>query len=848
VRLTDLVNQIQRRVSEGTNIIRHPFQAAYRQGRRRFQRAYENTSLPGGGANKTATKAKGTDGKTMSSRGPAKTTTLTPPRTLFSPPEPASDKRAFLAAANGQVSRLGTEVELATPDLTPADELPDDPIATVLPPLQLGESLQGGWWGRYTVGDCIQKEAWMRLYEGISVNGNEAVWIYEYLLPEASFNQAEAAQRQATFRQLINHNLRLGNGSDFRLIKLKDVIVDATSQRRCYLITRPIEAGMPLADYLQPQRAMPTVQVRQLLYQVLQSLQYLHSTYRVRWVQDRSDRGVVHGNLNLDSLWIRWDREPVNAQGHPFFVYLTRFALWEHLFWPPGGTYPLSTIASSPYDLGTITQDLADVGAIAFTLLTGDTDNPETSLARTPQNPLDWPQTEPVQALKPFILRLLGLGPEGRFNSADTALVALQTLPQRAPLPPVESQTTETTIERPVTPLSTWMWLLGILGCLGLGLIGIWLWRRGSPLPAVVRCDQPCRLQDAVPDNLFRLTYAIEPESAWATAFHYFVDNDIPGNRPRTATPPLEQVLSQRSSLRLLRPPLPANTSDLVDLVAGRRRIQAALLQDPALAPTAPVTKTAVAHDGIVFFVAFSDAYRDRNVPRQLNGSISLEQVGRLFRGETTTLKDQRVQLFFPQGNDGADSPTVPEFRQQLRNAGLLTDETEPQFNQLWQQDRILARQSAADGGRVNVYERMLDAFEAGTTEDPVIGIGFDRLSRVYGQCSVYPLALQVNGRTYAPLVQANDQPITPITDLCGDKGSYWPNAGMFDDGNYPFGYELAVVYPNCESAPADCEAGQVFAEMMTTPEGQYLLSQVGLTPLQPITSLRRMVWAGGYE
>jgi hypothetical protein len=114
-------------------------------------------------------------------------------------------------------------------------------------------------------------------------------------------------------------------------------------------------------------------------------------------------------------------------------------------------------------------------------------------------------------------------------------------------------------------------------------------------------------------------------------------------------------------------------------------------------------------------------------------------------------------------------------------------------------------------------------------------------LSQMWGQCSVYPLALSQAGKAAVqPLVLSDRQEITPETDLCNRKGAYAPDPAKFQTGEYPLSYPILVVYPrdNRRSAP-----GKKFVELMRTLEGQRLLKTAGLVPLSndPVTSPLRL-------
>ncbi len=120
----------------------------------------------------------------------------------------------------------------------------------------------------------------------------------------------------------------------------------------------------------------------------------------------------------------------------------------------------------------------------------------------------------------------------------------------------------------------------------------------------------------------------------------------------------------------------------------------------------------------------------------------------------------------------------------------------------------------------------MLDNMFKDFDNDKTIEIGFGFLSKIFGQCSVYPLTVVEGGREAHPLIQNDGKPIEPTIDLCNDKGSYSPNAKTFKSEQYPLTETLVIVYPKSNSL-----AGKSFAALLTTDEAQYLLSEVGLVP-----------------
>jgi serine/threonine protein kinase len=604
------------------------------------------------------------------------------------------------------------------------------------------------------------------------------------------------------------------------------------------LVAHPIPDAETLSTYVEHQGAMSPEQVRQVLLQILQSLRYLHSTYQVRWLENKSKRGLVHGNLNLDSLWLRWDQLAAGRRDRQFFVYLSRFAFWEHLCWPADGDYPIHKIAADPQDLGSVTQDLADLGRLSFILLTGKAPNPLTGKMRHPQREEDWPKTPEALALRPFIWRLMGYGPESQFKSADVALSVLQNSPTSVPLPvPTSTSKSEAQESSGAPPTSKWFWLgLGTTGAVSLlaifGLLNLINSPEsndnGSP-----SCEN-CLVSGIFSQGSHKLAYDIEPNSSWASAFfHYIAEPGLPTNAASSS--PLQSLLADRANIKLeQQSALRTTNTSLINRVQSNQ-LHFALMQavdDEIEEMEAGVAAEVVAYDGIVPFVVFSDANREESIPKLLSGEISLKQLGDLFAGRTTTIEEKPVRLYFPE-----DDATADRLRTQLKEHNLLSEADAANFNRLRQEDN---ERRASTDGRDNIYERMLVDFEA-QQENTEIGIGFDRLSRLIGQCSVYPLAVQHEGRRNSVLIQSDGKPISPETDLCGDKGAYWANSYIFSNGRYPLGYGLSVVYPTCADDTI-CQ-GKTFATMLKTDEGQFLLSQVGLVPMQPVRHLRRVLW-----
>lgn len=115
-------------------------------------------------------------------------------------------------------------------------------------------------------------------------------------------------------------------------------------------------------------------------------------------------------------------------------------------------------------------------------------------------------------------------------------------------------------------------------------------------------------------------------------------------------------------------------------------------------------------------------------------------------------------------------------------------------------------------------------------------------MSKVIGQCSVYPLAIaktDKEGDKGIQLIKDSQGSIKPNDsnlDLCGDKGSYWVDKDNLD--KYPLKYDIGFIFQE-----KDSDIGNKFAEVLNTDEGQYLLSQIGLVPTIPMEDIRKIRW-----
>ncbi|MEL6778841.1 MAG: hypothetical protein AAFO06_16455 [Cyanobacteria bacterium J06597_16] len=741
------------------------------------------------------------------------------------------------------------------------------------PTLSTGKDLGGGWEGRYLIGQCCENKGWMRRYEGTHGTDSEPVWIYEYCFGD-NFTSEEIDRRKYYFQNLVSLNSRLGDGSDFRIIKPKDVIC-AVETPACYVITKTLPQGQRLADYLDEESGpVSAYQVRTFFRQLLQTLQYLR-TYRVNFPEaydpnassqarrsqvDNSELGLPHGALGIDRLWLKFSEVPTASGDLPFFVYVSRFSLWEHLCYqaeeqqtkedPAKTSYPRREIAQDTQALGSEEKDLVALGHTGFAWITRQ---------QQPGDPTDkslWPQDKKIRAFYPFVCQLLGHGPRGAFSGVDAAIAALKRVPE------AESPDEPVSVSAPIAPLaeedaaelgwqpSGWIWVWLGLAILGIG--GFMIFRLGQKADIIQiagKCerDAKCLLaKNGGSGNV--INYAFEPDHDWHDSFFRTLRSPFEANN--NSEPLLEQALEARDdSLKLNRIQQADLRNDWLEQLASpspadKATLSVGFVRTKQEMPLGVKTQV-VAYDGIVVFVAYSDSHREQGIPRLINGKISLKELQDLFLGRTQKLKGHKetVKLYRPN-----DEQVVEDFHN-----FLFTGEHAPQDLLETEDTKGLLSQKSHESS--DIKAEVLDDFESSTGSEPTIGIGFDLISRVAGQCSVYPLTLTTRSNTFSILVDADGKAIDIDTDLCGDKGAYWVNSDIFkqkedilneeEDIAYPLGYGLAIAYPNnCTEASAQhCQAGEILSKKLLSAEGQYLLSETGLVPHMSIREIRQFLW-----
>ena len=802
MKLADLVNSVGSNFREAANFIRYPFQNLSRMGMRHAQEEYQKVEIPWGKKTQTRENSVEESNRPLEKRN-SKAGRMPTPQELL---DESNARRAQVKVANSSLSETANAVTIAAANRLSRKKFRS---AETIPILPKDREIRGDRRGRYRVEGFLKDEERVRSYRGIQAVNNKPILIKEYLLPDGDFNQKEAKERKEKFEKLASLNLKNGAGQDFRLISPWDAIAPS-NEKRCYLIFEPpIHNSLTLREYLLKNGAMTSQQVRGVLYQVLQTLWFLHS-HRLRIFGDEVQQGVPHGNLSLDSLLIAIDSPPSALDEPQFFIYVADLALWEDLSKPPTA----KVIHHSPK------QDLIDLGYVSFYLLSGTTVDPDTAQPLNPKVQQHWPDCKDVR-LKQFIYRLLAI--DQPFKTAFEAMQALL-----APLPsqleaPVEVGTEPDETEEDTQKSSIFRLLVIILL---LGLLAGLLWQiivrllHASPkveLP-VFNSSEPCCLAqiDRVPTGT--VSYITEADGIWS----YILNTMSLVSYNKT----LPEELKIREP-RLEDYTLNISKTNLIEAIRSRRA-DFALTTSIADLPD-DMEQVEVAYDGLVVFVAFSDNKRHQSIPNALNGKITLDQIREIYTTETLSNWsppkgiNHNIKLYMPVDNRQAvklfeELVFKGEPPQELTNlAEKMMRDARPKINQKPIHESY-------------ILGEILKDFE----QDQTVGIGFGLLSRVFNQCAVYPLAVGEKGQEVQPLVQQLDnqvKPIEPTTDLCDDKGSYWPDVEAFKSGRYPLVYRLVVVYPKDETRAA----GKKFAELLKTDEGQRLLSEAGLVPLRTL-------------
>lgn len=647
--------------------------------------------------------------------------------------------------------------------------------------------------GIYQVTSFLGTRGLGRMYSGIRINDNQPVVIREYLLPNRSFNEEETRQRKETFKRVAGVSLADGRNQNFRLINPVEAIADERGER-CYLIIQEVEVSLTLSQYLQENGAMDASQIREVLNQALQTLQFLH-TQKLRLPSNQVQQGMAHGNISLNSILIKLANNQNHQSNQQFYIYFCDLAIWESLFEHP-------TIQPSQVQPK---EDLVALGLTAFYLWVGrDVD----SNSGQPLNPRDdrlWSNTD--SHLKQFIYRLIGL--DTSFESAEIARKALLQLPK-----PNQSHNLTSTSEEEAKEKG-WKksWILLAIAALML-LAGGAIWYFFKPPYSTPKRENPLwsslvpKFSD-VPTNIPQkeYTYTAEKDSTWS-----FVLNTQPDSKIRLAEK-ITQVSNATFNYQALESQDVGIESLPLKLVHNCTiKSCEAFFAITSFPASAGLKREAIAHDGLFVYVAHSK--KDSNLPKLLKGKISLDTLRKIYTGKIINWKD--VDNNLPDLLIKPYAPTEPEAVRFFQEKVLNDDE------QAIKDYKKLTEQYTEPTKKT--IQEIVAKFEDKDNQAGIIAFGI--ISKITNQCNAYPLAIVDDKKSEAiqPLFD-NDQPIDPEIISCPTRR--YIDAKNFE--RYPLSNQLFVVYPKDNSLPP---VGSTFCQLLITREGQSLLQKAGLVPL----------------
>lgn len=633
--------------------------------------------------------------------------------------------------------------------------------------------------GTYQVTSYLGVRGYGRLYSGVQIRDKQPIEIKEYILPNRCFNEQETLERKQIFQRVGGIQLADSRIQNFRLVNTCEAIADEKGER-CYLISQRIEASQTLSQYLQQNGKMTASQVREILNQTLQTLEFLHSQ-KIRFPSNQVKQGIAHGNINLDSVLIK------STSNQQFYIYLCDLAIWENLFIPPAIVQPA---------LAQQERDLESLGLVAFYLLAGRTSDYASNQPLDPKDNQQWSTTD--VHLKQFIKQLIGLSIP--FSNAEAARQALMQLPKEGQANHLSPSSEDEPAKPGLKKRSIWLLILAFILLAG-GIFYYFRIRQSNPVDDPSKYLQWSKLRrnfsdvDSVPTGEFEYTGL--NLGTWTFILKYQFKQGIT----------LETLLTNpKPGAGTIFRYVPVASLNLENLEQEKKYFAITSLTNNL---SKKLEKKFIAYDGLMVYVKFDD--QKNKFADVLDGQITLEQLRDIYTGRITNW--QQINRNLPNSKIIPYAPPEPEAISKFQEIVLKND---PEDQELFE-TKVTQLETAKNQ---NKFRQETNGM-----------ISFGIISKIKGQCAGYPLAIvDGNNRPIQPLFQKDDhRPIKPSDDLC-KHDRYFFDVNTFQ--TYPLVYPIFVVYPKDTSLST---AGSSFAEILTTREGQCLLSKVNLVPLQPI-------------
>lgn len=671
---------------------------------------------------------------------------------------------------------------------------------------------------QYEIIDFLGQRGNGRLYKATNLSDQSACVLKEYVLPQQTFNSSQMAERREAFIQRSGISLADGRTQNFRLVMPVEAIPSSLPSSERYFLVYGGEYThtTSLKQFLDHQSPLSVATIRNILSQILQSLEFMHQQ-QFRWISGQVQAGLLHGNLNLDSVLV--------AEKNPgLLVYLCDFYFWESLFTSP----------FAPQSRPAIAQDLQAVGTIAEYLTTASQDiQPHLDATQIEsQSRSDLPLAD-----QQFIQRLTGESAPP-FETSEQARQALLSLP---PVPLLDRPFSPVTAQKsiPTHPFRWWMGL--VFAYIFIGSVGIgWLYLRNQTKHSLVTEHIPCCIDQVANVPTGPVQFLAEKQGTWDFLYTqpHLLKRDTTLQRELNQAQALlqswqYQPMSVSQDMLADNPP-GAYGQKVMDLLNGDSANFIITNHADDIDPSFGVKP--FAYNGIAVFVAFGYAQRENSLPRRLKGKITLQQLRGLYTGKIKNWRElggpnRPVKVYFP-NQDGllriferkvlVDESSIAAFRKQIATQAR-TSRRIP--------DQTCVGSFCGFASTTLQLRAVIKDFE----DRDSFSIGFDELNKVMNQCSVYPLALADKGKVaISPFRLNNHRPVTPTTDLCNSKASYSVNNQALQNQTYPLTFSLNVVFARDNRRQP---AGQTFANILKTQETQCWLQQIGLVPLRKISA-----------
>ncbi|NET15883.1 MAG: protein kinase family protein, partial [Okeania sp. SIO1H6] len=619
---------------------------------------------------------------------------------------------------------------------------------------------------RYKIGQCLSHSAQVRQYEATPTAQQKQQVLIQEFLTRSSYDRLPVVTYQ---------NVKV---KEFRLLLpidvIKDYYEDNQQDIRWYLILEKIPNSLTLREYInQRYQPLTPIQFSKILQQILQTLEFLHNCYEIHFL-GKIRKGIGHGNLNLDSLLvvIYASQFASNEEDEELRIYVSRLALWEQLIDNLDSKLEDRYLSKKVFE-----KDLKDLGKVSYFLSGGTQEDPAQDL--------EWHQYCHPE-IKNFTVQLYS----GSFQSAAQAHRELLKLPLDSKVDSPQSvldeneNFVETSQRSWIIPIILILMALLAFGSFFGGLLDSLPSSKTSKTePNVTQKTRTLKSLEEVniPSFLIGKRISYGADERWNIALktpiaygrnqqfskHLNLLSQILFNSHSPDSFDFSHTESKEGTKEEKKERL-ENT--IISNLEKYKFIVTSLFDDELqlLKNSKQLEIEIIAYDGLFAYVAFSDVQRKGNLPKLLSGKISLKSLKKLYSNQSLTLKELGI-------SDSANNQETDSVNNQknVKRSPICYKTTEEVFLVTSLFENLVLKNAQERNNFVNLINedkntciktgyskgtaRALAEFEQGG--QAVIGI--DLFSKVFNQCSVYPLAIVGEGKLTAvqPIIQNNGKP-----------------------------------------------------------------------------------------